>query len=623
MYNFVCKGDTAISPEMPEATAWYFSWVAPVFINVYLTIGDMIKIFLFFLAAWAGGLHHVYGQTTENPFITVKSPAKENNDVQATRQYITGLTCKSCTININEMPVKVYATGAFAYEVVLPGPDSVFTITATANGRSVSKRVSYRYLLPKPAEPVSVLAIEKIQTFPEGDLVLRGGDVIQFKVKALPGSTVSAYGNTPLYELPASATNGMDGIYQGEYEVKPGDNFSAIKMPVTLVSPDGQKIMKETVNKFSILSPLASDVALTKGRLAHLEYGLGDDRLGGAKIGYLDSLIPLKIIGKVGVDYKIQLAKNRTAYIEEDLVTLLPKGSFAPSSLTTNWRVFGDSAYDYVQVGLFGRLPYQSMQLINPARIVVDVFGATNNTNWITQMENTKEITGVDYEQVADDILRITIQLKNKQHWGHQILYRGNTLVIKIKQQPKSLALKDLVIAVDAGHGGSNTGAQGITGVIEKDLALAVSLKLQKLLEKEGAKVIMSRTTERFFDNKERILFYRDSLPDLLVSVHLNSAVDPINTGGTMLFYRYAGFRPLSDAIYKRMLELGLKPGGITGSFNFMLNSPIEYPNALVETLFLSNLGEEARIIDPVFQQQVAEKIVAGIKDFLQEAKKN
>ncbi|RYG36823.1 MAG: N-acetylmuramoyl-L-alanine amidase, partial [Chitinophagaceae bacterium] len=133
----------------------------------------------------------------------------------------------------------------------------------------------------------------------------------------------------------------------------------------------------------------------------------------------------------------------------------------------------------------------------------------------------------------------------------------------------------------------------------------------------EGAKVIMTRTREQFFDNKERILFYRDSLPDLLVSVHLNSSADPVNVGGTSTFYRYPGYRPLSASIQKRMLELGLKDYGLNGSFNFMLNSPTEYPNALAETLFLSNPAEEELALDPAFQKQMAQKIVAGIKDFL------
>jgi N-acetylmuramoyl-L-alanine amidase len=70
------------------------------------------------------------------------------------------------------------------------------------------------------------------------------------------------------------------------------------------------------------------------------------------------------------------------------------------------------------------------------------------------------------------------------------------------------------------------------------------------------------------------------------------------------------------------MLELGLKDYGNTGSFNFMLNSPTEYPNALVEALFLSNPEEEMKMLDPVFQQQMVDKIVMGIKGFLDGCKK-
>ena len=68
------------------------------------------------------------------------------------------------------------------------------------------------------------------------------------------------------------------------------------------------------------------------------------------------------------------------------------------------------------------------------------------------------------------------------------------------------------------------------------------------------------------------------------------------------------------------MLQTGLKEYGNVGAFNFMLNSPTEYPNALVETLFISNPEEEMLILDPAFQQQIADKIVAGIKDFLADA---
>lgn len=561
-------------------------------------------------------------QQPEAPFVKLVNGTREQNNVTSARQFLVGSTCKTCSLTINGQDVKVYNTGAFAYELALSLGDTTIEIKATGTGnKNAIKKISYSYRLPKVAEPVKTLDIESIQTFPDGNLLLMPGDKIQFKVKALPGATVTAFKNMPLYEMPAANVGGMKGIYQGEYIVSATDSFKSIKIPITL-SDSGRRITKETRNQFSVMSSLASDVVITKGRLAHLEYGLGEDRLGGAKIGYLDSLVQLKVIGKIGSDYKIQLAKNRIAYIPDDLVTLMPKGSFSPSSLTGSWSVYGDDKYDYVTLSLTTRLPYQSMQELNPSRIIVDVFGATNNSNWISQLQTAKEIESVDYEQVADDIFRLKIQLKHAQHWGHQIYYRGNNLVIKIKQQPKELSLSKLTIALDAGHGGSNTGAGGPTGSSEKQLALAVTLKLQKALQAAGAKVIMTRTVEKLVDNKERILFYRDSVPDLLVSIHLNSSSDPIRAGGTSTHYRYIGNKKLNTFVNKRMQELGLRQYGVVGSFNFMLNSPTEYPNVLVETLFLSNPAEEALMLDENFQQQMADKILQGIQDFLADAGK-
>lgn len=573
----------------------------------------LVVVFLF-----AGNM--LYGQT-ESPFIKLINPFKAANTVSVSRQFVTGSTCKSCNISINDKPVKVYSTGAFAKEINLKPGDSSITIKSVMGNKVAIKTIHYTYNVPRPAEPVKSFSIESIQTFPEGDLILKPGDRIKFKVKAYSGGTVAIINNTILTEMPLADTKGMPGIYQGEYIVQESDSFFLRKIPVTLTDSSGRTIVKETKHIFSVMSRHTPDIALTKGRLAHLEYGLGDDRLGGAKVGYIDSNIVLKIIGKVGTHYKVQLAKSRTAYIPDELVSLMPKGSFTPESLTDKITTYGDSAYDYVKVNLFTRLPYQSFQLLEPSKIVVDVFGATNNTNWITQMQTAREIKAIDYEQVADEIFRITVQLKHPQHWGHSIYYSGNSLIIKIKHQPENLALNKLIIAIDAGHGGTNNGAVGATGTYEKEVTLALSLKLQKALEKEGAKIIMTRNREMFFDNKERILFYRDSTPDLLLSIHLNSSEDPFRVGGTSTYYRYIGFKPLSLLIYKRLLELGLKEYGNTGSFNFMLNSPTEYPNALIETLFISNLEEEEKILNPAFQQQMVEKIILGIKDFLENCK--
>jgi N-acetylmuramoyl-L-alanine amidase len=572
-----------------------------------------MRIFVPFLLFISSGL-----MAQNKPFIRLVDGPRDVNRVRNPTQYLSGSTCKKCLLSINGTKVKVYPTGAFAYELTLEPGINVFNIVATAAPDMVNKKITYNYVLPS-RDSVKEFGIDSIETFPKGNLVLQAGEKIGFRVKAWPDSRVVVNGSTPLYEIPLS-TAGIRGIYQGEYVIKESDNFLNSQLPVTITDETGKTMSRNTDYRVSLFPKTGPDMLITRGRLAHLLFGLGEDRLGGAKIGYIDSLIPLKIIGKVDSNYQVRLSKYHTAYIPSEVVSFLPRGTFTPSSLTGNWRVWGDSLFDYVSVALSTRLPYQSSQQVDPAKIVVDVFGATNNSNWIIQMENAKEIKNVYYDQVEDEVVRITIDLKHQQHWGYQIYYNNNNLVIKVRRQPSNLSLDHLTIAIDAGHGGSNYGAEGLTGSSEKALTLAVSLKLQKALEGMGAKVIMTRTVEKFVDNKDRILFYRDSLPDLLLSIHLNSSADPVHVSGASTYYKHIGFRNLSHDIYKRMLELGLKEFGNTGSFNFMLNSPTEYPNALVELLFLSNPEDEMKILDEDFQQQLVQKIITGVQDFLKES---
>lgn len=578
----------------------------------------MNRIFLFVSLLYGFALQ---AQDPGKPFIKLTDPLKELNTTVTPKRFIVGSTCKSCSLTINDTPITVYPTGAFAYACIIDSGKNEFVIRAkSATGKAYTKKITYLYTPPVPEKTVSALSIESIQVYPSGNLLLSPGDKIGFRVKAFPGSGVSVMNGWPLYELPDSITGGIRGIYQGEYTVQREDGFYEQKISAELLTPDRQRIRKELTATITVMTDSMPNVAISKGRLAHLLYGLGDDRLGGAKMGYIDSLVRLQVIGKVNDLWKVQLAPSRTAYIPEEHVSLMPKGVLTPKSLTGKIRVYSDSLYDYVELQLFNRLPYQSMQQTNPSAIFVDLFGATGNTNWIDQLSALEAVSRVDYEQIADEIFRVKIYLSDPQHWGHSIYYKDQNLVIRVRPQPKSLDLRNLLIAVDAGHGGKNTGAVGPTGAIEKDITLALSLKLQQALLKEGARVIMTREKEMFYDNKERILLYRDSLPDLLLSIHLNSSADPLTVGGTSTFYRYPGFRPLSKHIYKRLLELGLRDYGNNGSFNFMLNSPTEYPNALLELLFLSNPAEEMLILDPVFQDRIVEKIVLGLKDFLQEA---
>ncbi len=355
----------------------------------------------------------------------------------------------------------------------------------------------------------------------------------------------------------------------------------------------------------------------TTGALPYLEYGLGDDRLGGAKMTYLDTGIVMKVVDSVRGDYKVQLSKNHFAWLPKSNFLADTSVRLQPYYLTASWRVIGDDKYDYVAITLDEKLPYRSLQQINPSRLVIDIFGATSNTNWITQLASAKEVANVYHEQLEDDVFRITIELKHTQHWGYAMYYEGRRLVIRIKQQPKDLRLRKLKIAVDAGHGGENAGATGKTSKIsEKDYTLKISKELEKVLQKEKAAVFMTRNADTSLSMIERTEMLRKEAPDLLISIHLNSSGrDSIR--GVSTYYRYIGFRSPTQFILKRMLELGLNNFGNIGSFNFSLSGPTDYPNCLVEVAFLSNEEDEKRILDPKFHKQVAAKIVAGIKDWL------
>ncbi|MFZ9717984.1 MAG: N-acetylmuramoyl-L-alanine amidase family protein [Chitinophagaceae bacterium] len=558
------------------------------------------------------------------PSLKLVRPSRDQVQVAVAKQFITGATCASCNVNVNGNVVKVWPTGAFATEVMLTEGSNRIVVTATNEGGLTTERVlTYQYNKPIPEKTLTQPTVEHVRIEPAGNLLLAPGDKVRITLKTVPGAQVRLEGLVELKELPAADSNSVAGMYKGEYIVDENAEWLSITpKPFRFVvqTKDGLQIDAATKSTYAKM-PEQGLLIQTKGRLPYLLNGLGEDRLGGTKIGYLDSMITLKAIAKVNDKYRVRLSRNRDAYIEE--VHVQPKSTpgFTPYSLTGSMRSWGDSAYDYVSLSLQERLPYESWQEVNPSLIRVDVFGAVTNTNWVTQLSSAKEIKQVYYRQTEEDVFSIYIELKHSQHWGHAVFYRGNTLIIKVKRTPLDLSLRNKTILVDAGHGGSNKGAAGIMGVFEKDLTLLVSLELQKVLEREGAKVIMTRTKDTTYENHDRLWNYKQLMPDLLISIHLNSADDPIRVQGTSTFYKHIGFKSLTQHVLESMLTLGLKEYGNIGHFNFILNGATEYPSVLVETLFVSHPEDEANILDPQYRKMMAEKITEGVKRWLDSVK--
>lgn len=358
--------------------------------------------------------------------------------------------------------------------------------------------------------------------------------------------------------------------------------------------------------------------------LTNLYYGTGTDRLGGAKRETLDSGVVLRITGQSDKLYRVQLAPNQTAYVPTDQVridsvSLVAAQPASATYLTGNWTVSGDSLFDYVAIRLPDRLPYQTRPELDPNRIILDLFGADVNTNWITQLRSVQVIERVWFEAVGDGHVRVFIALKRPKrgpvHWGYSVYYQKNTLMLRVRRPPAGRSLRGLVIAVDAGHGGSNTGAKGSqSGQLEKNLTLEVACRLATYLTRAGAQVVLVRDADTNLVPSVRIRAMRKLLPHLLVSIHFNSSGNA-GVQGVSTYYKHPGFRPWSQLVLDEMLHrLPVREFGNVGHFNFFFNSPTEYPNLLVEGPFLSNRTDEALITDPAFRQRMAEAIGKGLR---------
>lgn len=369
------------------------------------------------------------------------------------------------------------------------------------------------------------------------------------------------------------------------------------------------------------IPPIQKDTAWwgkTTGKLPALLYGDGTDRLGGATIGYIDTGVVCKVIGQVKKFYQLQLSQYHTALIDTAMIQRDTVLQIIQPVLSGSWKAWGtDSCYDIVTIHLNQKVPYTSYMEVNPSAIKIKLYGVQSNTNWITQLQSLKEIKNLYYHQTENDVLEVVIQLKHAQHWGYTIGYEGKKLMVKVKRQPNIVGLLHLTFAVDAGHGRTNEGARGnVYGLVEKNYTLLFAKELEKQLKLAHAKVIMTRTNDTTFDNKDRVLFLQQKNPDVLISLHLNSA-DDISVNGVSTYYKHIGFRPLSQFILKRITAFKMNGFGNIGSFNFALNAPTDFVNCLVEIAFLSNKGDEIKIKNPAFRTAVAKQIVLGIKDWL------
>jgi N-acetylmuramoyl-L-alanine amidase len=562
-------------------------------------------------------------------FLQVQRPDKDTIRTFASHYRIAACTRPDAKAFINGKQTKVYASGAFVDLLHINVDTNTFRFTVKSiAGDSLWKEFVIIRPQPMKNSPHDTLVIEQAMMEPAEDMWLMAGDVLEVKFKGSPGWEASfdipdVESGIPMRELSPSEGGGFTGIYTGRYIVKPTDEARDVQIKFRLKKSFWSSEKALSKARISILPKELPRVAEVVGKRPYLNAGLGEDRLGGSKLGFLQEGIRVEITGKVGSQYRIKLSASMEAWLPEEFAKLLPPDTPLPRALAGAISATSNGSEDIVTLGLSEKLPYSSEVLVNPNAIAVDVYGATSNTNWISQSRFVKGIESITWKQVAVDQYRIIIDLLHP-HWGYDIDYAGNSLQIKIRKPPVIASLDSvlsgLIIAVDAGHGGENHGAIGATGVLEKDMTISIAHHVETILASRGAQVVLTRTENDVPAMSERIEKIIRSNARFLVSIHCNSAgdaSDPIALRGVSIYYRSIGFKPLADITYDKMLAIGLKPFGEVGSFNFTLNSLTQLPNVLVETAFLSNPEDEMLLLDDGFRKKVAEQIVGGLEEFV------
>lgn len=245
---------------------------------------------------------------------------------------------------------------------------------------------------------------------------------------------------------------------------------------------------------------------------------------------------------------------------------------------------------------------------------------------YIGELEPTIESDSIVAVRVAQGPASATFTIVCKRPMGAQI--SGDKTQIKlilIAPRVGDGKLSSKTIVVDAGHGGHDGGAQAPDkSAQEKNMALAISLRLANELTQEGATVILTRSTDVFIPLKERPAIANRSSADFFVSIHINSSKSGKPVGG-MTFYHMQD--PISQLLgeciqseiakVSKLQNLGVWSDSRLYDTGLAVLRYAEMPAVLVEMGFINQTGDRLRMLQPEFRESVAKAIVSGLKSYL------
>jgi N-acetylmuramoyl-L-alanine amidase len=363
------------------------------------------------------------------------------------------------------------------------------------------------------------------------------------------------------------------------------------------------------------------------------------------------------------------------------VVVMLLASSVAGAGTTVeNIRMWAEDGRTRVVLDLSRPASHKIFTLRSPDRLVIDLQDGRLGESLQTLPQGNGSVSGIRAGVRANGQLRIVLDLRQTVRSrsftaGPNSTY-GDRLVVDLQRYDNLKTVKrasesyvrgrDIVVAVDAGHGGHDPGAVGRGRTREKDVALAVSrLLAQRINSEPGMKAILVRNSDRYVDHRDRMEIARRNKADLFVSIHAD-AVDDRRANGASVYV--LSLKGASDEAAKRLaqrenasnliggvsladkdkvlasvlldlsqnaalsasLDVGAEVIGqlarvgkvhrrqVQQAGFLVLKSP-DVPSILVETAYISNPTEEKRLRSSSHQSKLANAIMAGIRSYFYE----
>lgn len=172
---------------------------------------------------------------------------------------------------------------------------------------------------------------------------------------------------------------------------------------------------------------------------------------------------------------------------------------------------------------------------------------------------------------------------------------------------------KNFAVVLDAGHGGTDPGCVQ-DDILEKDIALAITLQVKEKLESEGFEVFLTRDTDETVSLSERVTRTNESGADCFVSIHCNMCAEDTSIRGLeCYFYRSEEGQRLAEYILEAVNGASITNNGVIEG-NYMVVRDANIPAVLVETGYLSNPEECEALTSEEYQALVANVITEGIE---------